>query len=126
MQDKVRWKLIQINNINPGEIKNKIEYKVPGNRLLTGILFSPPAYDSISLSGGDMLGRLCLHINNKQSNPLQYLVSPDYSWRIRKYAPVKFEEPLKGGTLIQGFYRDAGYSVQYPYTLKLFLRTIPV
>lgn len=131
--DKVRWKMIEVPNINSGDIKNKIEFKIPQSfKLLTGIMFGATDEAGAFTAGiygnyaaSNILGVISLHINNKQSNILQYPVQIiDYGNLQRKFKPLPFQEPLKGGTMIQGYFIDAGYANIYPYKLKIYLQGI--
>lgn len=140
--DRDLWKIIPVEVLETGGIY-KFDFKVPSHfKTLTGIMFSavqtyvfhtaeeippPGGYRPHIVYGFDdknnLLGNVSLHINSMQINPVQYPVYVKMFENLkRKYLSLPLNEPLKGGTLIQGHFIDVQNSSRYNYTLNIYLK----
>ena len=118
---QTRWHIIEVLDISTGDIKNKIQFRVPKDfKVCTQIMFTATT-EGVE-ANGFQIGFLTLHFNNKRSNPIQYPVRIKNALKQRrKRAPITLFERLKGGTLIQGYYHASGVVVMQPYKLKIYI-----
>ena len=123
------WHIIEVPGIASGSIKNKIEFKIPGNfKRITGMFFSAvdaETVDAVQIYAfedkGSLLGKISLHLNDKEINPVQYMVHLPRESKL-KYELMNLDEELEGGAKITGYFIDNAAANKYPYKLKIYLK----
>ncbi|MBI4946301.1 MAG: hypothetical protein HY840_07865 [Bacteroidetes bacterium] len=118
--ERKKWGLILIDNIASGSVK-KITYKLPANiKRCKGFIFSGNVEGSSAKNY--VLGRVSLFINNRKSQPLNYIVeSKPLDFLRRKYETLKLEEEIEAGSYVQGYYEDLASAVSFPYKIRIYL-----
>jgi hypothetical protein len=128
-----RWKVFSVTGIASGSVTGKIEFKIPKDFIsVDDIAFSaidPATPVSVGVFGSPdknhVLGTISLHVNNKESNPINIDVQVKRATLItrKKLQPISLGGyKLKGNSLIHGSFVDKGFSNVFPYTLKIYLR----
>ncbi len=113
-----RWIVI------PLEIKDRgvtqIDYWLPANvETCTGVAITVTDLMSYYVPG--ILGEFSLLLNNRKSHPLNFQTEWK-TWRFRMdYLLQKLEEPLDGGSKINGYYLNHAW---IPYNVKIYLQCI--
>lgn len=112
-------------------MRDQIEFKVPADfENISEVMFSAvdnnaaPNTQEIYANNAksNILGTLSLHLNNRDSHPLNLRVQvKSHSAKKRKYEGLKLESDLAGNTRVQGYYIDAGYATRYPYDLNIYM-----
>lgn len=121
--ERRKWHIILLDGIASGEVK-KIAFKLPADILrCNGFIFSGNVAGNAAKNHA--LGRVSLFINNRRSQPLNYLVqSKPFNLIKRKYETLKLEEEISGGSYVQGYYQDFGFAVSFPYKVRIYLDCI--
>jgi hypothetical protein len=119
-QERKKWELILIDVIASGNVK-KIAYKLPANiKCCKGFIFSGNVAGNSAKNY--VLGRVSLFINNRKSQPLNYIVeSKPPALQKRRYKTLKLEEEIEGGSYVQGYYEDLASAVSFPYKVRIYL-----
>lgn len=130
---KRRIVLCTVATITSAEMRGGIQFKIPSDfEIVDEIMFSavdPAAVNSVEIFGSNaknnVLGHLSLHLNNRDSHPLNWKVQiKPHANLLRKHEGLSLLSPLGSNTLIQGYYIDAATSPKYPYDLKIYLSGI--
>lgn len=119
----VCWQVIRATAITYGEVRNRIELKVPDHfEEVYGIAFG--ASTTGVAANSYILGNLTLHTNSKQSNPVNFPVQViPFATNNKKYEVLTLQEKLKPGMKVQADYRDnQTLAVDATYTLIIYLK----
>ncbi len=122
-QERKKWEILLIDSIASGDMK-KIAFKLPAGILrCNGFVFSGNVAGSSAKNY--VLGRVSLFINNRKSQPLNYIVqSKPASVQKRKYKTLRLEECIIAGSYVQGYYQDLGSATSFPYKVRIYLDCI--
>jgi hypothetical protein len=118
---KTRYHVIPILGITEGQKIPNIAYKLPANvREVKG--FRAIANEYSVADNNYNLGYLSLHFDNKEKHVIYDTVQSKPLEEVNgKLSFVPLEEPVRGGTFVQGFFLDHGYALFYPYDLRIYL-----
>src|SRR5690348_3823544 len=118
-----KYHIILLEEITAGQVR-KINFKIPANiRHCKGFVLTGSVEGQLLKSY--MLGNVSLFINDRKSHPLHYTIhSKPLILQKRKVEPLKLDEPICGGSFIQGYYMDLGTAASYPYKVRIYLDCI--
>lgn len=119
----VGWHQIIASNIIAGEIRTNIEFKIPRYfKRCWGIIIT--ASKTGASANSYIIGTLTLSANSKKSQLGRFPVQvKTIAATTRKYEPLRLDETMLPGMLIQGEYTDKGVAGGSPsgYDLKIYL-----
>ena len=113
-----KWVIIPLS-VDNNEVK-QIDWRVPSNVVhCTGVAVT--IADLVGFYYPHSLGELSLSLNNRKSQPVCLPVKAIPTCFRMDYIICKLEEPIVGGSRINGYYKNI---VPLEYSIKIYLQCL--